>query len=428
MALAHACDPRSPPLRIRPPDLCDELVARCGGEHAENWYEWCASECVPDHARTVPCALNEECILCDAPRDDGNTTLFALPVDDLEYLWTLTDGPTEPNHPATERAPTGTPFDDGPGEWRGDRNAGAWRAYEPFPLLSPLTPNGFCEPGPNRYLASLVSGNDRTMQLRAGRMVDTPGAPFCDIGRDYGRCEFGPYVSCEHAPTGCQYRETPDRQGLGTSSQVDRYEGGQLATYQYGTYRSIFRAAGGPNDAPRPGFVYAFFTQSNEPCVDGVPNIETNTSEIDVEISGGFGDSLGGGWCRGEEMCIQISTWVSSDQGIENHGGILRHQVSAFRFRDRGLAGEYHTYGFDWQPTDVRFTYDRDPHDCDEAAGACVAERGSLALCRNTRFVPRRPAPLHFQLWNAWWAGEAARGTTAEMTIERVWHVPADGR
>jgi hypothetical protein len=124
-------------------------------------------------------------------------------------------------------------------------------------------------------------------------------------------------------------------------------------------------------------------------------------------------------------MCLQVSTWVSSTQGIANYAGVLRHQVSGFRFRNRNTAAEYRTYGFDWQPSNVRFVYDRDPHDCDEQAGGCSVPTGSLAICEHLRFVPRRPAPLHFQLWNAWWAGAVDRGTPAQMSVERVWHTPA---
>lgn len=409
-----ACEPADP-------DLCDLLAQRCGGEHADNWRQWCQSECVPEHARTIPCALNDQCVLCDEARSDGNTVLFALPSDELEYMWTLADDPREPIHPETEPAPTGGAFLDGTEPWVGEGTVGAWRAYDPFPRLHPFASEGFCEPGPNRFIADNVVGTDGALVLRAQRMPMASEAPFCPDAR----CLGGPYASCDMPPTGCQYREVPDGFGLGYASQADRIdEAGSEITYGYGHYRATFKSAG-DTTIPQPGFVYAFFTQGNQACVDGAPNFETNTSEVDVEVSSGGGEAGGQPFCTPGQMCLQVSTWVSSTQGIADYAGVLRHQVSGFRFRDPEVAARYRTYGWDWQPTDVRFTYDRDPYDCDEHAGECGELQGSLAICRHRRFVPRRPSPMHFQLWNAWWAGDVARGATAEMSIERVWHRPA---
>lgn len=405
----------------RPPNLCDDLRDRCGGLDAANWYAWCQSECVPEHARTVPCGANAECVLCDAPRADANTTLFALPTDELEYLWTLTDRPREPLHPDTEPAPTGGGFVDDLRSLSGEGTVGAWRAYAPYADPDPLTAGGFCEPGPNRFLDTNVLATAGALVLRAEHMPEQVGAPYC-LG---GRCGVGPYPACDAPTSACQYREDADALGLGTGSQADRVgPGGEESTLGYGRFRAVL-AASGDAVPPASGFVYAFFTQGNRACVDGAPNVETNTSELDVEISSGLGDAGGERFCVSGEMCLQVSTWVSSDQGIAS-GGVLRHQVSGFRFRTPELAGRYRTYGWDWQENDVRFVYDADPHDCDESTGTCDAQRGALAICRHTRFIPRRPAPLHLQLWNAWWAGDSPRGTEAIMSVERVWHTPSE--
>jgi len=389
------------------------LVQECGGRDPDNWYVWCRSECVPEHARTVPCDANEVCVLCDAPRDDGNTTYFGLPGDELEYLWTLTDDPREPFHPEVEPAATGVAFIDEPTSFAGeDGEVGAWSAYAPFE--EPV----FCEPGPNFYTPDNVLATDGAMVLRAVRSEDED--PTLCPG---GRCRVGPYTACESEEPVCQYRELPDESGLGSGSQADRLVDDEMATYGYGHFRAVFRASG-DGRPPQDGFVYAFFTQGNLACVDGLANVETNTSELDIEVSSGLGEAGGERFCVAGESCLQISTWVSSEQGLEG-GGTLRHQVSGFRFRDPHFASTYRTYGWDWQPDDVRFTYDADPHDCDEAAGACTPTTRSLAICRHLRFIPRRPAPLHFQLWNAWWAGTPEGGTEALMSVERVWHEPS---
>jgi hypothetical protein len=391
-------------------EFCQGLAERCGGER---WLRWCASECVPSEARR-PCELNSECILCDEPRTDGQTELFALP-NELEYLWTLTDEPGEPIHPAVEPAASGTSFIDDLRQEPGEGAVGPWQAYAPFPGRHPNAREGFCEPGPNRYVSDYVVGTNGAMVMRAQRFGAIPNAPACTGGR----CAVGPYVSCAEPPTGCQYRDVPDEMGLGTSSQVDRLGGDE--TYGFGRYRTILKAAG-DGAPPVPGVVYAFFTQGNLPCVDGQPNDQTNTSELDVELSSGIGTAGGRAFCKEGEMCIEVSTWVSSEQGLAyGTGGTLRHQVSAFRFSSPAQAAAYRTYGFDWRPDDVRFTYDSEPHDCDEAAGECARPAASLSMCRHLRFIPRRPAPLHFQLWNAWWAGRAEPGTLAEMSVEQVW-------
>ena len=402
------------------PDLCDALMVRCGGIDPENWYTWCESECVPENARRIPCDENDACVLCDVREDapdPSNTVYFGLPTEELEYLWTLTDAPREPIHPPTEPAPTGAAFIDEPESFVETEGVGEWLPYTPFPGIGPGDVGGFCEPGPNRYVASNVLPTTGAMVLRAQRMAESEMSSYCPEGR----CRVGPYTACDAPPTGCQYREEADINGLGYASQADR-AGDE--TYGYGRYRAVLRASGDFAE-PVPGFVYAFFTQGNLACVEGMPNIETNTSEVDVEISAGQGEAGGQPFCTSEEMCVQVSTWVSSDQGIvAGGGGTLRHQVSGFRFRDRTLPGRARTYGWDWEREDVRFVYDADPLDCDEANGECDPAHGSLAICRHLRFVPRRPAPLHFQLWNAWWAGDTSHGTEALMSVERVWHDP----
>ena len=93
-----ACNACTQPVAPTGP-LCAEMAARCGGIDAANWQAWCDSECVPEHARTVRCAANAACLLCDAPRDDGQSILFGLP-SDLEYLWTYDMGSEVGSDPA----------------------------------------------------------------------------------------------------------------------------------------------------------------------------------------------------------------------------------------------------------------------------------------------------------------------------------------
>ena len=397
-------------------DMCDQMASRCGGSDAANWARWCRGECVPEYARSVPCDANASCGLCDAPAADGSVSIFGLPPE-LEYLWTLTDEPAESAHPPTEPAPTGTAFVDGPETWAGNR-MGSWEPYEPFPALHPLSRTGFCEPGPNRYIADNLVGTEGALVLRADRMIDSPEAPYCPGGR----CPSGPYAECGAPAPGCQYGEAPEEMGLGSGAQATRGPG--RPTYGYGTYRAVLKPAG-DTVAPQPGFVYAFFTQDNTPCVGGEPDLEANTSEVDIEISSGPGDNDRYRFCNTNETCLQTTTWASSSQGIPRYQGVDRHQVSGFRFRDPSAANQFRTYGWNWEQDQVDFVYDSNPRDCDESTGACGPTNGSLAICRHVRFVPRRPSPLHLQLWNAWWAGDTARGTRAEMSVERLWHEPA---
>ena len=183
-------------------------------------------------------------------------------------------------------------------------------------------------------------------------------------------------------------------------------------------------AAGTDAVGPSPGFNYAFFLQSNAYCVAGRANPESNTGEIDIEISSGTGSIFEAGpYCTERDMCFQLVNWVSSSQGLAN-AAPERRETSGFRFREPALAGNLHTWGFDWAPDDVRFTYDSDPSDCDEHAGSCAPDRASVAICRHTSFVPRRPAELHLQLWNAFWAGLAPGGRVANMRVAHVWHEP----
>lgn len=397
-------------------ELCAEMASRCGGSDPAGWERWCNSSCVPAYARAVPCDANASCGLCDAPSADGSMSIFGLPTE-LEYLWTLTDEPLDSQFPPMEPAPTGTAFNDGPETWEGN-SRGEWLPYEPFPALHPLSRAGFCEPGPNRFTSDNVVATDGALVLRADRMIEAPEAPYCPGGR----CQSGPYSECGEPARGCQYGEAPEEAGLGSGSQATRGE--TRPTYGYGTYRAVLKPSG-DETGPEPGFVYAFFTQDNTPCVDGVNDLESNTSEVDIEISSGPGDNERYRFCNESETCLQTTTWASSSQGIANFRGVDRHQVSGFRFRDPATARQYRTYGWNWQQDEVNFVYDPNPRDCDESAGACNPTNTSLAICRHTRFVPRRPSPIHLQLWNAWWAGETPRGTQAEMSVERVWHEPA---
>ncbi len=357
-------------------------------------------------------------MLCDAPRTDGQTIHFGLP-SDLEYLWTYTMG-DERVDPRPPVPPTGGAFDDTTWVLEGGA-VGAWAPLQPYDV-TPLSGEGYCEPGPNQFLSSNVRAETDRVILSAVRTRD---AVYCD----YPDCHVGPYTECgAPSATECPYGDAPEVRGVGTAAQLDRAPGpsGEFATYGYGHYRSI-HAAGSASTPPAPGVVYAFFVQSNAYCVDGAPNPLSNTEEIDIEISSGTGSIFGAGaFCNEGDMCFQLVNWVSSEQGIPPATGSERRETSAFRFRDPGRAREPHTWGFDWSAEEIRFTYDADPHDCDEAAGACPIDRGSLVMCHHGRYIPHRPSAMHLQLWNARWAGDAPEGTRAEMSIERVWHAPAD--
>ncbi len=396
------------------------MASRCGGEHSENWLQWCRSECVPEYARQVPCADNSACVLCDAPQPDDHITHFGLPAEEVEFLWTqlLPRDAPESIHPATEPAPTGGSFDDR--VWEPGARIGAWTPFQPYDAsLDDVLPL-FCEPGPSLYLARNLEPTGSSVVMNAVRLSEAQSVLRCPGNM----CNSGPYVACDETPTTqCQYRDLPDAAGLGTASQMDRtLPTGEIATYGYGSYRAILAASSNAIE-PRSGTVYAFFSQSNAPCVDGETNRETNTAEIDVEISSSSEGSSGGmPFCTEDELCFITSTWTSSTQGIGDFSGRDRHQVTGFRFRDRADAGRAHTFGYDWRERDVRFSYDPNPEDCDEASGECRVDRGSLAICEHTHFVPRRPSPLHFQLWPAWWAGENNPGEASAMTVWRVWH------
>lgn len=423
--LALACSPA----RLHPSALCAEMSLRCGGGHPENWEDWCNSDCVPDVAREVRCAANDECLLC-APDDpeaglEGETIeVFGFPSDDIEFLWTqlLPRDAVESVHPATEPAPTGDAFDDRTWDASAE-GVGSWRALQPVDAGLGDPDAYFCEPGPNLYLRSNVSGGS-ALEMHALSLPSENAALACPAPF----CASGPYAACDSVePRLCPYGDEPELVGYGTSSQVDRMlapGSSEEASYGYGRYRATFRA-GGPTTGPVSGTVYAFFSQSNVPCADGAPNDQTNTAEIDIELSASDEASSGGlPFCDASQMCFIVSTWTSSYQGLPRGVGGERHQVSGFRFRDRETAGELRTYGYDWREHDVRFTYDVAPGDCDEAAGGCDAAHGSVAICEHTHFVPRRPSPLHFQLWNSWWGGDNAPGTPSEMTVTEVWHVP----
>lgn len=406
--------------------LCVSMGQRCGGQNPAQWQAWCESDCVPEYARTVPCDQNDACVLCDRARTDQQTTYFGLPNDELEYMWTLIDAPDEPHHPATEPAPTGTAFHDGPDSFQEhDDQLGSWLALQPYGPLELGEPMGFCEPGPNQFVRSNASDTGHEMVLRAQLM---PPEYFPAMYCDYPDCPWGPYQDCGGPSLGqCQYGDEPEMSGIGSAAQVDRLApDGSAPSYGYGRFRAVLRASDGAGAGPQPGAVYAFFSQSNEYCANGTPNLDTNTSELDVEISSGPGRTPERDNCDESQMCLQLSTWVSSVQGIANGArGVERHEVSGFRFREMAVSGNYHTYGWDWREDEVRFTYDSNPDDCDEAGGECSDLQGSIAICRHVRFVPRRPSPMHVQLWNARWAGHPAPGTRTAMSIRDVWHEPA---
>lgn len=393
------------------PRLCVELAERCGGTHRQNWLDWCGSECLPASA-LLPCEENASCMLC--AEDDGSehARLFAFPADELEFLFSTPLGDALPPGPPKTPA-TGTSFDDR-AAWQAARDTlGPWSAYATS--SGPLEDAVFCEPGPNAFRAERVVNENGALVLSAERWPSELASRRCEEPF----CQSGPYVACADRPSACQYGDIPEPGGYGTASQITRE-----ATYGFGAYRAVFRAgasnATASTDA-QSGFVYAFYQQSSEPCVDGNANPESNTAEIDVELSSANdGSAQGGPYCGPTEMCFIVSTWTSSTQGLPFGAGEDRHRVSGFRFRDRASAARFHTYGYDWRSEDVRFTYNNRPDACDERDPACTQR--STVLCEHRDFIPQRPSPLHFQLWNAWWAGPADPGTQAAMTVREVWH------
>lgn len=412
-----------------PDDLCNRMAERCGGRHPDNWEDWCRGGCVPLEARTIPCDANDECLLCSVPAGDAGieeVTYFGFPADEIEYLWTqiLPRGATEGTHPEVEPLPTGRAFDDRMGDFHENvDHLGHWHVLQPAETSLEDAMPVFCEPGPNLYLRSNAAGGDALHMAALSLPPEHAGLrcpdPFC---------MSGPYPECGSTePRVCQYGEEAETHGYGTASQLDRTVSAtstEIATYGYGRYRATL-SAGGATTGPVSGTVYAFFSQSNLPCVDGEVNVENNTAEIDIEISSSvYAESGGMPFCTSEEMCFIVSTWTSSRQSLPPDRGTERHEVSGFRYYDRETPGELRTYGYDWRETEVRFTYDVDPTDCDDAAGDCPLGRGSVAICEHRNFVPRRPSPLHLQLWNSWWGGYAPPGTPSEMTVTHVWHEP----
>ena len=393
------------------PRLCLELAERCGGAHRQNWLDWCGSECLPASA-LEPCEENAACMLCAPDEGLEHARLFAFPADELEFLFSTPLG--EPASVGAANAPaTGGSFDDHEGWMPSPGTRGPWRPYATSE--GPLEEAVFCEPGPNAFRADLVSIQDGALVLSAERWPAEIATRRCNDPF----CESGPYAACGAPTSACQYGDVPERVGYGTASQLTRE-----ATYGFGSYRAILRAGGTLQGRPvdaQSGMVYAFFSQSSEPCSEGVPNPVSNTAEIDVELtSANDGTAQGGPYCGPTEMCFIVSTWTSSTQGLPNGSGQDRHRVSGFRFRDRRTASQFRTYGYDWRSQDVRFTYDASPDDCDERDPSCT--RGSRVLCEHRDFIPQRPSPLLLQLWNAWWAGPADEGDVAAMTVRRVWH------
>lgn len=412
----------------KPDDLCTHMAARCGGANADNWEGWCRSDCVPEAARHVPCLANDACLLCDpldpdaGPPPDDVIRVFGLPASEIEYLWTQRTNTDEPVTAATP--PTGTAFDDT--AWPASADAqhfGAWRALEPVHAQIGDPSAFFCEPGPSLFTAANVRESTDGVILAAERLP----ASHPELACPAPFCASGPYDACDTtSPSLCPYGDAPESHGFGSASELDRVASdGTIASYGYGHYRAVLRA-GGPSAGPASGTVYAFFSQSSEPCESGAPNLTSNTAEIDVELSSSTDGTSGSrGYCNQDQMCFIVSTWTSSSQGLPSGTGRERHEWSAFRYRDRARAGAFHTYGYDWSERVVRFTYDANPDDCDEAANGCAQAQASVAICEHTHYVPRRASPLHFQVWNAWWAGSAPAGTPSEMTLRRVWHQPS---
>ncbi len=397
--------------------LCASMASRCGGEDSAAWETWCESECVPEFASHTACAANDVCLLCDEADATGRVTHFGLPGNDLEYLWTVADDEVEPTYPADLPTPTGGAFDDRSDSWQRDADTvGAWSLLEPY-AVEFGEPTGFCEPGPNQYLSSNITAFPDSVQLAAQRLGPADVAQTCS----YDRCPAGPYPACGSSfETECPYGDASEDGGMGSAAQLDRGPAGALATYGFGRYRVEERPSGSVDS--QSGFVYAFFTQGNLYCEGASANTSTNTGEIDVEISRGYGRVLGREFCDENELCVQLVNWASSTQGIPE--GRDRHEVSAFRFRDLEVGRSPRTFGFDWSSEDIRFVYDPTPSDCDERAGDCSTVDAPVAICRHTRFVPQRPSELHVQLWGAHWAGPGTPGTRAEMTVQRVWHEP----
>jgi hypothetical protein len=350
-------------------------------------------------------------MLCAEDDGSAHPRLFAFPADEIEFLFSTPLGNELPVE--TPKAPaTGTSFDETASQF-GVAPMGDWYPYASSD--GPLSEAVFCEPGPNAFRADRVSVENGQLVLSAERWPAEIATRRCNDPF----CQSGPYVACEERPSACQYGDVPEPGGYGAGSQVTRD-----ATYGFGAYRAIMRGGGvqaGREVDAQSGFVYAFYSQSSEPCVDGSPNPVSNTSEIDVELSSANeGSAQGGPYCGPSEMCFIVSTWTSSTQGLPFGVGQDRHRVSGFRFRDRSSAARFHTYGYNWRSQDVRFTFDVNPDDCDERDPTCT--RGSRVLCEHRDFIPQRPSPLHFQLWNAWWAGPADAGDVSAMTVRRVWH------
>jgi hypothetical protein len=295
---------------------------------------------------------------------------------------------------------SGTSFVDKPGTWvrKGDA-VGSWSIYEPIKVLKNSAqacskanlnaagaPAVFCEPGRNWFCGANVYGQGQTLLLVGERLW--PAVEQLP----------GPYLPCSDSAPACQYRFAPQKDGTGSGSQVER---GSLL-YGFGSYRAIMRTNGNP------GFVYAFYTQGNEPCADGVPNPDCNDSEIDVELQG---EADGG-------QLLVFSNWQSAIQGIGCLGpadpqGFDRHAASIFRFVDKTAVLSHRTYGFDWESQQVTFFVDSTPG---------LSEPTEVAVCRHKRYVPQRPAPLHLQTWNATFAGTPRPDTRGELTVLKVWH------
>ncbi len=417
--------PTSPP---DPHDLCAVMAARCGGANADNWETWCHA-CVPESARMTPCDANQQCRLCAVDPTTLEQDLFGLPSDELEFLWTqmLPRDGVESDVPRHDGMPTGRAFVD-TGPWSATTDGshiGSWASLQPDDAELGDPDAFFCEPGPNLYRHDNVVGGGELV-MRAVRLPDEDAAFACPSPF----CRSGPYAACDVArPTQCPYGDDPETHGYGSASQLDRTDAptsSEPATYGFGRYRARLRASGDAAGVVS-GTVYAFFSQSSEPCVGGVANPQANTAEIDIELSSSIGNTSGDmPFCDRTQMCFIVSTWTTSYQGLVagTPGSDERHQFTGFRYRNRETAGELRTYGYDWRPDSVRFYYDANPTDCDESRGGCDPALAAVGICEHTHFVPQRPSPLHFQLWNSWWGGVTDPGTLSEMTVTGVWHEP----
>jgi beta-glucanase (GH16 family) len=177
---------------------------------------------------------------------------------------------------------------------------------------------------------------------------------------------------------------------------------GVTEPYGFGAYRAVLRAS------TSPGVVHAFYTQGNDACADA----NCNDSEVDVEIVRGD-PRMNSGTCHydPDAMYVLFTNWTAAGQG-DRAGDPDRRETSVFRFDDPREATQFHTYGFDWDKGSVTYFI-----------GGANAVDAARAIALHTRYVPRRAAPVHLQVWNACWAGAPAGDGVLEA--RRVLYEPA---